>query len=336
MRTKTRNTGQGPLRSRLGAIDEAGATALGALAGRSVRIERGELLIRTGDELLAHIVQPLLLLRHRIVGARGEIGYLLGRREAITFACVGETGIGDEELLRRRLSARLEPGDLDGLEDVAWLLAERGDRVMRRLTGGRCGLAFEAIDALTPETCARLLPATREHAVMRLRMLLEQIPPTDFVAVADPKACDLLDAEQPADELAPARDEEPGPAEPRAEPGGIALHTFLLDDPSVEAARRCSQRLGLDLRRHPGHTAPNPSTIRDGIVLIDVPPGFDQRFDWSRRIKDARPGIAVAILVHHPTRSRVLRAFEARADIVLGWPTDPLELAIRLRKLVAR
>lgn len=335
MPTKTMTAvGVRPVGTRLAEIARAGASTLGSLTGREVRVEADPLTIRTGDELLGRIAQPLLLLRNRLTGGRGSIDCLVGRRDAITLSCLTRPGISTEEVLHRRLTSVLEKRDVESLQDVAWIFAESGNRIVRDLTGDMIGLGLEEIAPMTPENCARFLPPTREHGVVRVRLLLDGLPPTELSLIVEPKAYDLLDAEDPtshaiADEVAAGSRRSDARSTGR-------VHAFLEDERAIDAMRECCRRLEADLELHPGSKAPNPSAIRDGIVVIDAPVGSVNPFDWCQRLKQARPGVGVAALVHHPTRARVLQAFEARADAVVAWPSDPMDLAIRLRKLLLR
>ena len=115
--------------------------------------------------------------------------------------------------------------------------------------------------------------------------------------------------------------------------GGFA-HAFLHDRRSFALVEDCCARLGLSVVRHPVNTAPNPTELDRALVLLEVPSGFDRRFDWCLRFKQAQPRSRIAVLIGQPTRSRVIQAFAARADLVLGWPTEPLEAALRLRRLI--
>lgn len=331
MQTITRLPRTDQLAARLATITTAGATTLADLAGRAVRVETDSFATRTGEQLLERVAEPILMLRAEVTGQHGSIGFLVGRRDAITWACLARPNAPDHDVLRRRHAAVLERRDVDALHDVGWLLGDRGDRVLRQMTGERAGLAFREVAALTPQSRAQLLPPSREHGVLALRIAFAGLPPTELTVIADPAACDVLDTGDHALRAVPAER-----AVPAAQPKGPMVRAFLDGASTFPAVLAACGRLGVELEGHAATTAPNPSAIRDGIVVLELPPGERQHLEWCARLKQASPEVQVAMLVHQPTRARVLQAFEARADAVIAWPAEPLEIAIRLRNLTSR
>lgn len=98
--------------------------------------------------------------------------------------------------------------------------------------------------------------------------------------------------------------------------------------------RRSCRRVGLELRRHGRGEIPNPAAHKNEIVLLDVPPGEDRRFDWCRRIKEISDSTKVVLLILHPSRQRVTQAFLSKADVILGFPCDEQQLSQKLASLV--
>ena len=109
---------------------------------------------------------------------------------------------------------------------------------------------------------------------------------------------------------------------------------FISDPAVMDVVRSSCRRSGLDLRRHGVSEAPNPTAHKRGLVLLDVPLGQDRRFDWCKRLKHQNPDVRVILLVHHPSKARVLRGLIARADVILGWPLDEPVLCERLNNLI--
>jgi CheY-like chemotaxis protein len=112
------------------------------------------------------------------------------------------------------------------------------------------------------------------------------------------------------------------------------LAAFVLQPEVLKTLRRSCRRVGLDIRRHGRGEIPNPAAHRNEIVLLDVAPGEDRRFDWCRRIKELSDTTKVVLLIHHPSRQRVTQAFLSRADAILGFPCDELQLSQKLGSLV--
>ena len=113
------------------------------------------------------------------------------------------------------------------------------------------------------------------------------------------------------------------------------VQRFVHDPSTAEIVERAAARAGLAIDRHGPADAPNPGAIQDGIVILDVPVGHERRIDWCARLKQRRSGIAVVMLLHHPSRARVLRGLVARPDVLLGLPVDDATLAERIRSLVS-
>lgn len=112
------------------------------------------------------------------------------------------------------------------------------------------------------------------------------------------------------------------------------LAAFLLHPDVFRMLRRSCRRVGLELRRHGRGEIPNPAAHKNEIVLLDVPPGEDRRFDWCRRIKEISDSTKVVLLILHPSRQRVTQAFLSKADVILGFPCDEQQLSQKLASLV--
>lgn len=114
-----------------------------------------------------------------------------------------------------------------------------------------------------------------------------------------------------------------------------ALHCFVSEAGARKSIERAAHLAELRLTRYPGADAPNPGSLPRGALLaLDVPVGHERRFDWCRRLKIRRPDLQVLLLIHHPSRNRVLRGCLARADALLGWPADEAMLTQRLEDLI--
>ena len=112
------------------------------------------------------------------------------------------------------------------------------------------------------------------------------------------------------------------------------LAAFVMQPEVFRTLRRSCRRVGLELRRHGRGEIPNPAAHRNEIVLMDVPPGEDRRFDWCRRIKELSDSTKVVLLIHHPSRHRVTQAFLSRADAILGYPCEETHLSQKLGTMV--
>ncbi len=113
------------------------------------------------------------------------------------------------------------------------------------------------------------------------------------------------------------------------------LAAFVMQPEVFRTLRRSCRRVGLELRRHGRGEIPNPAAHKHEIVLLDVPPGEDRRFNWCRRIKELSASTKVVLLIHHPSRQRVTQAFLSRADAILGFPCEEIQLSQKLGTILA-
>ena len=109
----------------------------------------------------------------------------------------------------------------------------------------------------------------------------------------------------------------------------------MIQGDALRVVRLSCRRVGLEVARHGRGEIPNPAAHRNEIVVLDVPPGEERRFDWCRRIKDLSETTQVVVLLHHPSRQRVTQAFLSRADAILGYPCDEPQLSQKLDQLLS-
>ena len=112
------------------------------------------------------------------------------------------------------------------------------------------------------------------------------------------------------------------------------LTAYVTDAEILGELRLSCRRVGLELDRRARTEVPNPAEHRQGIVLMDVPAGDTRRFEWCKRLKAYNPEVQVVLMIHHPSRSRVLQGFLAKADVITGWPIDEPELSQKLAPLL--
>lgn len=137
------------------------------------------------------------------------------------------------------------------------------------------------------------------------------------------------------EEVEDTRDDEDVQGPPD-DPEERVLACYFGDGEAAGVVREACGRIDVRMQRHGRHEVPNPGAHRHGVVLLDVPAGQERRFEWCRRLKKHDPSIRVILLIHEPTRARVVRGAMSGADAMLGLPVTPDELAARLRELFAR
>ena len=114
-----------------------------------------------------------------------------------------------------------------------------------------------------------------------------------------------------------------------------ALAAYVTQTEIFRMLRLSGRRVGLEVRRHGRGEIPNPAAHRNEVVVLDVPPGEERRFDWCSRVKELSPTTKVVLLIHHASRPRVTQAFLSRADVILAYPCDEPALSERLEHVVS-
>ncbi len=124
-----------------------------------------------------------------------------------------------------------------------------------------------------------------------------------------------------------------GPERPAAPLRGN-LATYVIEKKVMATVREASRTVGLEIFPHSRTEIPNPSAHKGQVVLLEIPVGEDRRFEWAKRLKQHQDEIKVALLIHSPSRGRVLQGYLTQADVILGWPCKPETLHARLDTLL--
>ena len=111
------------------------------------------------------------------------------------------------------------------------------------------------------------------------------------------------------------------------------MATYLVDPDVMEVVRRSGRRVGLELERHSSSAIPNPAAHRGQFVVMDITVGEERLFVWCKRLAEDSD-IKTILIIHHPSKPRVLQGLAANADAILGWPLLEPDLSDRLAKLL--
>jgi hypothetical protein len=294
-------------------------------------------------DLLATLRRPMILVRASLGGldAGHSLWFALDVLDAVTLVAAFEK-LPEETIAVRRRTPAIGAGELElfaqiareicagigahlaaALGDSTCTIAEIGTLQPGRDRGRKLGPGPFVVDPfelllgeqvrcaglllIEPETAARWNQGTPE---------LEPPPPPESDTGGTVVASDDEDEEIP---IAPIR-------------GRLAA--FLTAPESFTTVRRSCRRAGLELVSYARTDIPNPSAHRNQIVLLELQAGDDRRYDWCKRIKTCDPAIKVVLLIHRPSRQRVLQGFVAGADAILGWPFSEGLLAHKLESLL--
>ena len=235
-------------------------------------------------------------------------------------------GADAAEIEERRQRHDLEPGELELLAEIGTELAKTWAESLRDSTDNRLGIAFHSHGTLAPgEDANEVLPGTDLLSIGFSVKVAGSSGATGALVVESAVAERLNGGPVTLSE-----DVEDVPLAPIVG----KLSSFLSNQSLLRDVRVACRRVGLELARHGRRDIPNPAAHRGEIVLLDVPPGEEHRFDWCARLKSYDDQTRVVLLLHYPSRSRVLRAFKARADAILGCPTSEAALAAKLQALI--
>ena len=114
------------------------------------------------------------------------------------------------------------------------------------------------------------------------------------------------------------------------------LATYLFDQESLSTIRMSCRRVGLELEAHSRTDIPNPSAHRGHVVIIEIPPAEEKRFQWIARLKKHPHDINVVLLLQHPSRPQVVHGVATEADVILGVPFTEPQLSKKLAELVRK
>ena len=98
--------------------------------------------------------------------------------------------------------------------------------------------------------------------------------------------------------------------------------------------RECGREMGLEVQRYARTDVPNPAAHTDDIVLVEIPVGEEKRFDWAKRLRQYHRNIPIVLLIHEPSRPRVVQGLLTRANVILAWPSKGVQLRTKIELLL--
>jgi chemotaxis protein CheY-P-specific phosphatase CheC/CheY-like chemotaxis protein len=282
-----------------------------------------------------------------------------GRTFRVLFAAQDATTLAatmmmtpEEVIAERRKAGTLEGEDLEAFGEVGNILCSGIDTVLRQKIGANVGLRLQDHGVIQPgvDDDELLGDGSDTFLLLEFEMRIAELPPRSGYLVVDVATAEAWNGKPFL--VDPAREEEdhPKPTEASrkraievgqstfeeipAAPIRGDLTCYPTTSKVYDVIRRSCRRVGLHCERGGRGDVPNPSALHGQVVVIDVPVGEERRFDWCKRLKAYDQSICVVLLVHMPSRSRVLQGFMARADAILAWPLTEPELSDRLGSLL--
>lgn len=322
---------------------------LGSLVGRELVVRPGEIHVHSPEDLVG------ALTRNSAV-ARGALdkGYA-GKTLCCLFEAPDAVAMAgmlmmtpDEIVAERRNKGIIEGEDAEAFGELGNVLFSGFGNVLRESIGN-IDVRLQDHGMVKPGIDKDGLLGSDTVVDFLFRMKVGEYPESIGHLVVELAAAEQwnkgpleVGGEGPAPAAAAASASK-GPAAPRGDEEGLesipaapirgALAAFVMQPEVLQVLRMSCRRVGLELKRHGRGEIPNPAAHKNGIVLMDVPLGEERRFDWCKRIKEFAPTTKVLLLLHHPSRPRVMQAIHSRADAILAFPCDEPLLSQKLEPL---
>lgn len=324
------------------------ADSLGSLVGQPVVIAAAQPALEEAATLLETLPRSCVV-------ARGELDKALAGRCLATLlevpdaiAMAGLLMLSPEDAIaQRRAAGRLEGQDAEAFGELGNVLFAAMGNVLREQFGD-LGIRYLGHGIVQPGADPAGAFGSGKLFAHRFRIKVGQYPEAIGALVVDEAtaeawnkgpleltAADAGSGAAMATEAAQTRADDEGlegipPAQVRG-----TLAAFVLETSAFRTLRRSCRRVGLELRRHGRGEIPNPAAHKNEVVLLDVPPGEERRFDWCRRVKENAATCKVVLLIHQPSKLRVAQAFLSKADVILGFPCEEQQLSQKLASLLS-
>ncbi|MHC4516298.1 MAG: hypothetical protein ACYTGW_13970 [Planctomycetota bacterium] len=345
--TKRRNDRE--LNTRVTGMVSAMAQSLGALVDRPLKMHAGETMhIVDKQAWLDTLSEPRGLIRGGLDQDYDgkSLCFLFDIREAITLSCC--LMMSPEEVIQERRSAgKLEGEDLEAFGEVGNVICSGVDDVLGHVIGHKIGLRVQDHAVIDRTEGPHHYLTDGMLVVYSFALKIEDHEETEGLLVFDMSTAEdlngaplevdddataaaaaALDAQE--DALAPGKEEEIEQAPIRGK-----MAAYLATRESQRTISRSCRRKGLELQRFSRNDIPNPAAHKQQMVLIEIPVGEDRRFDWAKRLKEhRRHAITVVILLHAPSRRRVVQGCLAKADAIVAWPCAEPQLSEKLGSLL--
>ena len=319
------------------AIDET----LSSLIGREVHVEPGDVLCQDPADLQRD-------LQGAYVAARGAMDKSYEGKSMLTLfevpdavAMAGLLMMTPEDVIaQRRESDRLEGEDIEAFGELGNVLYSGFSDALRDKVED-FGVRMQDQGPVDAEGDPDGMLGEDRLVTIHFKMKVGDYPESTATFAVDVDTAtrwngapiEALEDPEPQ-EATDALDEDGLESIPAAPIRG-ALAAYVTQSEIFRMLRLSGRRVGLEVRRHGRGEIPNPAAHRNEVVVLDVPPGEERRFDWCSRVKELSPTTKVVLLIHHASRPRVTQAFLSRADAILAYPCEELELSERLEHIVS-
>lgn len=313
----------------------AGAMAetLRTLADHPVQIIPGAPGVAATEALIGRLPGPVVVVRGTLDKdyAGHTLRIVFPVAEAATLS--GYLMMTPEQVVaERRKKGTIESEDLEAFREVANTLCSCMEGVLRAHLGDGVGLRLQDHTLITPPADPDALLGNTDQLVLPFALTLAEHPAAPCLLAVD-SAVAIRWNGKPLTAETEGATEESDEEIPQAPIRG-KLAAYVCETETAHIVRRSCRRVGLEFDRRTRTEIPHPAAHKEQIVLIEIPAGEDKRFDWSKRLKSFHESIHVVLLLHYPSRQRVVQGFMTQADAILGVPVQEKLLSQKLTSIL--
>lgn len=339
------------LRTLLAMLTSSIGETLGSLVGRELAVRPGDVCLLDAEALIGSLDKPFAVARGALdKGFAGKtLCTLFEAPDAVAMAGMLMM-TPDDVILQRRATGTIDGEDAEAFGELGNVLCSGMGNVLRDNVQN-VDIRLQDHGVVKPGLDTNGMIATGPLVAISFKMKVGEYPESTGFLVTDLETAEAwnkapLEAGGPETAVGAAASAAKAPGSgSRLDDDGLqdippaaicgTLAAFLVQSDVFRVLRRSCRRVGLELRRHGKGEIPNPAAHKNEVVLLDVPPGEERRFDWCRRLKEFGPSTKVVLLLHHPSRQRVTQAFLSRADAIVGFPCEEPHLSAKLAALAA-
>lgn len=271
--------------------------------------------------------------------AGGEVLFGFDPAGAVTLAAgVMST---PRSVLQQQLEEGLPEWYDEALAEIGNVLCSGVNRVLRRRLDTAVGLRFRDSASVRPGFDQFDILGQGEKVIFDYVLQIEDHPKSHACVILDAEVAEIWNGGVPACDQAGSMPATPPATDHGLRPSGLApdarrLSALIVGGDTASIVQACAARLGLEFSSRTGSDVSSPAARHGDLVVIEIPVGEDKRFEWARRIKEQFDGIVVVLLIHEPSRARVIQGCMTMADTVVAWPSMEPQLFEKLAAAMAK
>lgn len=286
--------------------------AVRTLIDRKLVCQKGELRQTTIDALASELPNPAVVVR-----GTSTVRFVVNAPTAVTLAACMRMD-STQALEEERAEGTLKQEDLEAFGDIATVFCSGAESALHRVLPDQ-ELRLESYRAFETDSKWGEHLGSGSLVWYRFPLAIDEFPDSSIHIILDAETAELWNGES-LDSLEVI---------PQAPIRG-KLAAYIVDPRLLEVVKRTCRRVGLELDRYPTSAIPNPAAHKGQLVLMDVPTGEERRFGWCKRLARHPGGIKTILIIHHPSRARVIEGFRSLAHTILGWPVTEAQLSAKI------